>query len=164
MADSGAPPPLFDFLRSQSLLFEELRRIQQLLVEHVSPPVERTEPGAAEDSGGDALLGVLRRLRGLLLQHPLAAQAAFSALVAEGRRFATTPEGAAWKSALAGSELVRDGRQLWDALALNLLEEDASTVVPSTYLEALFQAASSSELETLVRRLRDARGDLHGAP
>jgi hypothetical protein len=152
MADSGAPPPLFDFLRSQALVFEELRRIQALLVEHVSPPAE---PGTTE---------VLRRLQGLLLQHPLAAQAAFSALVAEGRRFATTPEGAAWKSTLAGSELVRNGRQLWDALALNLLEEDASTVVPSTYLEALFQAASSPELEALVRQLRDAMGDLHGPP
>ncbi|HEX8821061.1 MAG TPA: hypothetical protein VF794_14125 [Archangium sp.] len=155
MADSGAPPPLFDFLRSQALVFEELRRIQALLVEHVSPPAEPEAPGTTE---------VLRRLQGLLLQHPLAAQAAFSALVAEGRRFATTSEGAAWKSALAGSELVRNGRQLWDALALNLLEEDASTVVPSTYLEALFQAASSPELEALVRQLRDAMGDLHGPP
>jgi hypothetical protein len=161
MADAGTPPfpPLFDFLRTQTLVFEELRRIQLLLTELLVPPPEG-------QGAGDELAGVLRRLQLLLLQHPLAAQAAFSALVAEGRRFATTPEGAAWKASLAGSELVRQGRPLWDALTFNLLEEDASTLVPSTYLEALFQAASSPELEALVRRLREAGagGGFHGAP
>ncbi len=101
----------------------------------------------------------------LLLQHPLSAQAAFSSLLAEGRRFAATPEGAAWRTALAGSDLVRNGRLLWDVLSLNLLEEAPSTVVPSSYLEALFRAASSPDLEGLMRRVRDAsEGGPHGAP
>jgi len=94
----------------------------------------------------------------MLLQHPVAAQAVFAALVAEGRRFATTPEGKQWKEALAGSELVRNGRQLWEALSLNLLEEEESTVVPTTYLEAVFRAASSPELEQVIRRLWDSKG------
>ncbi|PTL79664.1 hypothetical protein [Vitiosangium sp. GDMCC 1.1324] len=167
MANSGVPPAssLFDSMRMHALVFEELRRIQQLLTEHLVSPTTRQEPGAMEEPGGGELVSVLRRLQLILLQHPLAAQSAFSALVAEGRRFVTTPEGAAWKAALSGSELVRNGRQLWAALALNLLEEDASTVVPSTYLEAIFQAASSPEMEALVRHLRDVQtGDFHGAP
>jgi len=167
MADPGAPSSssLFDSLRAQALVFEELRRIQQLLGERMLPPVAPREVGAAEGSGESEQVELLRRLQVLLLQHPLSAQAAFTALLAEGRRFAATPEGAAWKSALAGSELVRNGRLLWDVLSLNLLEEEESTVVPSSYLEALFRAASSPDLEGLMRRLRDASaGSDHGAP
>lgn len=154
MADPGIPPApsLFDSVRMQALVFEELRRIQQLLGERWLPPVERGEAGPAEEGE------LLRRLQGVLLQHPLSAQAAFSALLAEGRRFATTPEGAAWKTALAGSALVRNGRLLWDVLSLNLLEEEASTVVPSSYLEALFRAAASPDLEGLMRRVGEGSG------
>ena len=168
MADPGAPPPswsLFDMLRSQALVLEELRRIQHLLTERLLPPETRRETETARSSPEEELAEVLRKLRGVLLQYPFASQAAFSALVAEGRRFAATPEGAEWKDALAGSELVREGRQVWDALSLNLLEEEATTVVPSTYLEALFQASSLPELEALLRRLRSTEpGADHGAP
>lgn len=167
MADSGTPPSwsLFDLLRSQVLVFEELRRIQHLVTERLVSTVAQQGPGTAREPAEDELTLVLRRLRGVLLQYPLASQAAFSALVAEGRRFAATPEGAEWKAALAGSDLVRNGRQVWDALALNLVEEEPSTVVPSTYLEALFQAAALPELEALLRRLRGSvPGEDHGAP
>ncbi|HEX8440877.1 hypothetical protein [Archangium sp.] len=163
MADSGAPPSLLDSVRMQALVFEELRRIQRLVGERM--PLPGAREGAAEGSEEGEQVELLRRLQGVLLQHPLSAQAAFSALMAEGRRFATTPEGAAWKAALASSELVRNGRLLWDVLSLNLLEEEQSTVVPSAYLEALFRAASSSDVEALLRRLRDASArDGHGAP
>jgi hypothetical protein len=164
MADPDAPPSssLFDSLRMQALVFEELRRLQQLLGERMPPPVA---PRGADAAEGSEQVELLRRLQVLLLQHPLSAQAAFTALLAEGRRFAATPEGAEWKAALAGSDLVRNGRLLWDVLSLNLLEEEASTVVPSAYLEALFRAASSPDLEGLMRRLRDASaGGDHGAP
>jgi hypothetical protein len=167
MAGSGDPLSsfLFDFLRSQALAFDELRRIQHLLTERVIlPAVQGGEP-AMEGSGEEGLAQVLRRFQVLLLEHPLAAQAAFSALMSEGRRFAATPEGAAWKSTLAGSDLVRNGRKLWETLSLGILEDDASTVVPSVYLEALFQAATSPELEALLRGLRStAAGNPHGAP
>lgn len=167
MADSGTPaaPSLFDSVRMQALVFEELRRIQQLLGERWLPPVERREAGTVEDAAEGESVELMRRLQALLLQHPLAAQAAFSALLAEGRRFAATPEGAAWKTALADSDLVRNGRLLWDVLSLNLLEEEPSTLVPSSYLEALFRAASSPDLEGLMRRVRDeSGGGPNGAP
>jgi hypothetical protein len=111
------------------------------------------------------LLGLLRRLQVLLLKHPIVVQAAFSALVAEGRRFATTPEGAAWKSALASSPLLQQGRRLWDALSLNIPEEDPAIVLPSAYIEALFQASASSQLEELLRKLQGQprQGEAHVA-
>jgi hypothetical protein len=167
MADPDPPasPPLFDSLRMQALVFEELRRIQHLLGERMLPAVEPGHEGAEPSLPEREQVQLLRRMQALLLQHPLAAQAAFSALLAEGRRFAATSEGAVWKEALAGSDLVRNGRLLWDVLSLNLLEEEPSTVVPSSYLEALFRAASSSNLEALMRRLREAsEEEPHEAP
>lgn len=166
MADPSAADPssLFELLRTQVLAFEEVRRAQDLLIEQLLPTAQRGTgvPAAPPDDGPTALL---RQLQLLLLKHPVAAQAAFSALVAEGRRFAATPEGAAWKSSLASSDLVRKGRQLWDALTLNLLEEDASTVVPSAYLEAIFRVATSPELEAVLRELRESlAGAPHGTP
>jgi hypothetical protein len=162
MTDPGVPPAasLFDSLRLQALLFEELRRIQTLLGERLTPP---RAPEAEGDAGEHERLELLRRLQGLLLEHPLAAQAAFSALLAEGRRFATTPEGAAWKRALTSSEWVRNGRLLWDELSLNLLEEAPSGALPSSYLEAIFRVAKASDLEALLRRLRDP-GGVHDIP
>ena len=165
MSDNQPPSSPFDWLRAQALVFTELRRLQQGLIEKLLLPAAQGQPGAAMAPTQGEVEALLRRLQVLVLEYPLAAQAAFSALVAEGRRFASTPEGAAWKEALAGSELVRNGRPLWDALSLNLLEEDPATVVPSAYLEALFQAVRSPELEALARRLRGAAaGGPHGTP
>lgn len=168
MTDPGAPPPpwsLFDFLRAQALVFEELRRIQQLVTERMLPATPEQGADTARGPEEEELAEVLRGLRSVLLQYPLASQAAFSALVAEGRRFAATPEGAEWRAALAGSDVVRKGREVWEALSLGLVEEEPSTVVPSTYLEALFQAANLPELEALLRRLRSSGAEAdHGAP
>jgi hypothetical protein len=166
MSDSSAlpPPAPLDSLRMQALVFEELRRIQHLLTERLVPPVAPPAEGTQTQPEEGELLQLLRRLQVVVLEHPLAAQAAFSALVAEGRRFAATPEGAEWKAALAGSEWIRSGRRLWEALSLNILEEEVSTVVPSTYLEAVFRATSSPELESLVQGLwsTEEKGS-HGA-
>jgi hypothetical protein len=165
MSDPGVPPSasLFDALRLQALVFEELRRIQTLVLAQRPPPAPG--PGAAPPPEptpeATAQLALLRRLQGLLLEHPVAAQAAFSALLAEGRRFAATPEGAVWKRVLADSDWVRNGRLLWDVVSLNLLEETPSGALPSAYLEALFRAAETPDLEGLMRSLL---GGAHGAP
>lgn len=166
-----APPPssqssLFDFIRTQALLYEEAHRIRDVLIEHLLAPAE---PGAREPvqagSQEEVLLGLLRRLQVLMLKHPIVVQAAFCALVAEGRRFAATAEGAAWRAALASSPLLQQGRRLWDALSLNIPEEDPATVLPSAYIEALFQATASSQFEELLRKLQDLprQGDPHAA-
>lgn len=151
------PPSIFDFIRMHAMIYEESRRIQGLLAER--------EAGAAPGAGAGALPELLRGVQRALLEHPVAAQAAFTALIAEGRRFAATPEGADWMAALAGSDLVRQARQVWEAVSLNLLEDDPSTIVPSAYLEALLRAASSADLEGLLRPLHHPPngGDV-GAP
>ena len=157
------PPSLLDFIRRQALIFEESTRIHDLICERLLPPAA---PEAAEvDPGDAAVAALLRRAQVLLLRHPIAAQAAFAALIAEGRRFAATPEGAEHAAALAGSDLVHKGRRVWDAVGMNLLEDDPATVVPSAYLEALFRAARSANLEGLLGRLQGLRdGGEHAAP
>jgi hypothetical protein len=110
------------------------------------------------------VLRVLREAQYVLLKHPVAAQAAFSALVAEGRRFAATPEGREWSERLAGSELMRQGRMVWEVATLKILEESSPHVLPSAYVEALVKASGSRELESLLSRLfLEGAGDVRSA-
>jgi hypothetical protein len=103
---------------------------------------------------------ILRAAQRLLLKYPVAGQAAFSALVAEGRRFAETPEGQSWKRRLSRSSLVHRARLVWEITTLWMLEEDPPNILPSAYLDALCMAASSEELEPLLDRLfREPEGE-----
>lgn len=95
----------------------------------------------------DDLAALLRHIQAAILEHPLAAQAAFRALVAEGRRFAETDEGAAWAARLSGAPLVTRGRLAWEALSLNALDDDPEVVMPSAVLDAFVQALGSADLE-----------------
>jgi hypothetical protein len=101
----------------------------------------------------DDLAQVLQDAQYLLLKHPVATQAAVRALVAEGRRFAETPDGRRWKTRLAGSELVRRARMLWQGSVLNMFEESPGTLLPSALLDAVMGALVSDELPALLARL-----------
>jgi len=101
----------------------------------------------------DPLLAVLRALQGVALKHPVAFQAGFAALVAEGRRFAETAEGAAWRERLAHSALLHRARLALEVGTLWMLEDEPRGPMPSAYLDALFLAASGPELEPLVDHL-----------
>jgi len=98
----------------------------------------------------DSLETVLRQASLLVLKHPIAAQAIFAAFVAEGRRFAATPEGRRWKRALADSELVRRGRALWERSVLSMLPDTPDTVIPTSILDAVVQAVSRDDLPDLI--------------
>jgi hypothetical protein len=146
----GTPltPTGLEPLRVRSFIWEELHRIHHLLLTGalspgagpLAPPVNTAAAASPHTAEVTALL---HRARLLLLQHPIAAQAAFSALVAEGRRFASTPEGRAWASALAASPLIRQVSELWGPLGLDMLEEDPNTIIPSAWLDALLRGTES---------------------
>jgi len=93
---------------------------------------------------------VMRALQGVALKHPVAAQAAVSALIAEGRRFAETAEGQQWRDQLVHSSLLHRARLAWETTTLVMLQEDPPEVLPSAYLDALFMMASSRELEPML--------------
>jgi hypothetical protein len=69
------------------------------------------------------------------------------------RRFAATDEGAAWSARLAGSALLQRARLALEVGTLWMLEDEPRGPLPSAYLDALFLAASGSELESLVDRV-----------
>ena len=148
---SAAPPPTLDLLRAQLLIYEELRAIGALAVGR------RT--GAAtpsiEESNGDPELNGLLQLHSLLVAYPAASQAAFAALVAEGRRFAATERGRQWQEALAASPLMARLRRIFEEVSLNMFEDDTTTVLPSTYVELLAQALDATEFSRLIARWRD---------
>jgi hypothetical protein len=142
------PVPL-ELLRFQQLVDEELLRLRELFLRayvapQLTPGATTPSPGGASpvpDSPEATVEDLLRKAQLLLLRHPAAAQAAFSSLVAEGRRFAATPEGARWRDALAGSALVRRARLAWEKTTLGMLEESPAGLLPSTLIELLVAAS-----------------------
>ncbi len=110
----------------------------------------------------DPLARALRAASEFFLKHPLAAQALFTALVAEGRRFAQTPEGRRWRAGLAQSELVRRGRALWEGSLLNMLDDDPDAVMPSSVFDALVRTTSVALQPVAQPRLRVETRDAEG--
>lgn len=104
-------------------------------------------------SSEDELAELLRQFQRLIVRYPFAAQALYSGLVAEGRRYVSTPEGQEWARRLAGSDLLRRGRAVWDVTTLNVLEEDPNAIVPSKLLEAFVQMSSKASLEQTLQSL-----------
>jgi hypothetical protein len=103
----------------------------------------------------DELSDVLEGLRDVLLRHPIAVQAAFAALVAEGRRFAKTPEGMACKEQLVVSELFDRLRLVWSTLGMNAFVERPTEVLPSFFLDGAVRAAALQGLEPLLSAIFD---------
>lgn len=101
----------------------------------------------------DAITRLLRDASGLVLKYPVTAQSIFSGLVAEGRRFAASPEGQAWRDVLAGSEFVRRGRAVWEDSVLNMLEDRPETMLPTAIFDTLVQAMGRTDLPRRLREL-----------
>ena len=115
-------------------------------LEDQPPRVELRDPALPE-------LDLLRAVQRALLKHPVAGQAAFTALVSEGRRFGATPEGRAWRDRLITSAVLQQARLVFDLVTMGMLEEGSDDNIPSSYLDALFMAASSGEADALLNRL-----------
>lgn len=123
------------------------------------PRIELRDPAPLE-------VDLVHHLQRALLTHPVACQAAFSALVAEGRRFAETAEGRAWRDRLVDSALLREVRLVFDLSTLGLLEEDAGAAPPASYLDALFMIAASGDADALLNQVFWSGGEdrAHGRP
>ncbi len=116
--------------------------------------MSRRVPHAVVRRRDDEVLAWLREARLQMLRHPVAAQALFSALVAEGRRFASTEDGRAWKARLQDSQVLRDARVVWDMTTAEMLQEDPPSILPTTFLDAMMQAASNPQLTALIERFQ----------
>lgn len=112
-----------------------------------------TAPRLVLREDNDTLIRWLRHGQRLLTQHPQAARALVQALVAEGRRFAQTPEGQQWKETLTRSAWVQRGRLIWEAYHLDALLESEPAIMPTAWLDMIGSAAASPELETVLSSL-----------
>lgn len=98
----------------------------------------------------DELGRLLYELRWLVLKHPIAARAAYRALLAEGRRFAETDEGRVWRERLRRSELIRRGTAVFELGTLGALDSDS--VLPTQLIDAFARAAVREDLEEALAR------------
>lgn len=113
-------------------------------------PPSPVSPVSQDELVDDALHLLARAI----VKHPLAAQAAYRALVREGRAFAATDEGRRARAKLARSELAARLRTAWQLVTFGMLEGDAPPgAIPSVLVEALVQAVFRSRFEA---RLSDA--------
>lgn len=137
-------------------LLRVLGEYQRLLIRYsreFDEALGRRASGEAEP--GDAVLERLRAAQALLVKYPIAGQAAFNALVREGRRFSETDEGRTWKRRLAGSPLLARARTLFEGLAGGIVSEEGGAV-PSAYVDA-FLRALDRDLEGVLADLGGAR-------
>lgn len=104
----------------------------------------------------DPVVRLVDQARRVVFKHPAAAQSAYRALVAEGRRYAKTPEGRAWRARLDASEALRRMRPLWEAATMNLLDGAEGAALPGAFIELLAQALSRTDLEAVTAALAEA--------
>jgi hypothetical protein len=105
--------------------------------------------------GSEVALSVLRRLQAFVLKHPVAAKAAFGAMVAEGETFAQTPEGKEWRDKLATSDILHRARLIFDLPGLSMLAREGPGPLPSSYVDAIFMLASSHNPDELFEQPPD---------
>lgn len=102
----------------------------------------------------DETIARLREVQRLLVKYPVAGQAAFAALVREGRQFAKTREGREWRRRLAPSPQLAQARTLFEGVARGIVSEGASSL-PSTWIDALVQALDR-DLERVLAEVEGA--------
>lgn len=105
----------------------------------------------------DSLMSVLRFIQRLLVRNPRALSAILQAVVAEGYRFAKTPEGQHWKESLTRSELMLRGRLIWDSYGFSSLMDTAPALLPSDWLELIVSGLMNTDLEATLTQLIDMK-------
>jgi plasmid stabilization system protein ParE len=139
-------------------MLAELERIRELTLDLVERTAPRLLPAPPDDAVGpersafDLLIGARRAVLG----NPAAARRLHDLLVAEGRRYAGTPEGAQLRDGLATSEAVENLRRVWETVSLNVLDGPAATnTAPTAWAELLADAVVGHGLDdSILARLR----------
>ncbi len=165
-APPGPPPqrprrarPVVDYplLQRRVHWLDGMLRLYRAAAGEVAALVDGDHAGGragGADGVPDPLLDVVRRAHGLLLEHPVAAKAAYAALARQGRAFAATPEGAALRARLVRSRRLGRASLLWRSLAMGMLDELDPGELPATYLDNLLRVVDRADLEQLLGRLQ----------
>ncbi|MGZ4582952.1 MAG: hypothetical protein ACXVYI_01100 [Mycobacterium sp.] len=139
-------------------MLAELERIRELTLDLVEREAPRLVPAPPDDACGpertifDLLVGARRAVLG----NPAAARRLHDLLIAEGRRYANTPDGARLRDALVTSEAVENLRRVWETVSLNVLDGPASpNGAPDAWADLLADAVIGHGLDdSILARLR----------
>lgn len=91
----------------------------------------------------DETVALISAVQRFVMTHPAASKALFAGLVAEGRAYAETADGAKVKDRLVQSDLVHQARLLLDLPGLSMLEPDDGAILPSTLVDTVFMMAAN---------------------
>jgi hypothetical protein len=116
----------------------------------VDPP---DDPAGGAGGEPDRLIDIVRRAHRILLEHPIAAKAAYEALAEQGRAFAATREGAALRARLVRSRRLGRASLVWRSLTMGMLDESDPGELPATYLDNLLRVVDRADLEQLLGKL-----------
>jgi hypothetical protein len=163
-APSASPPPrarpTIDYPRLQRRIrwFDGVLRLYRAAARAVAEQVVVDRPGDGAGGGGpdgelDRLIDVVRRAHRILLEHPVAAKAAYAALAEQGRAFAATCEGAELRARLVRSRRLRRASLVWRSLTMGMLDDQDPGELPATYLDNLLRVIDRADLEQLLGKL-----------
>lgn len=117
----------------------ELERLRESILDRVEQQAPQLRPEPPAESGADRTsYELLLGLRRAVLGSPAAARHVHDILVAQGHRYAETPEGAQLRDALASSEAVENLRVVWETVSLNVLDGPARPGCPPDAWATLF--------------------------
>ncbi|MBV1878977.1 MAG: hypothetical protein KUG79_15160 [Pseudomonadales bacterium] len=110
-------------------------------------------PAIGINSEAMQLDNILAEIRQVILKHPVAAQAAYSSLLAEGKRFAATEAGKVAVPRVKNSELANRLRLVWELSSGWMLDEKPQGPLPSSFIDAIFLAANENNIDELLKKL-----------
>jgi hypothetical protein len=139
-------------------MLAELERVRELTLDLVERNAPRLLPPPPDDCAGpersmfDLLIGARRAVLG----NPAGARHLHDMLLAEGRRYADTPEGAELRDALINSEAVENLRRVWETISLNVLDGPAApNTAPTAWADLVADAVVGHGLDdSILGRLR----------
>ncbi len=120
-----------------------------------APDIVIPEETIPDTTDGADVARVIDTLQLVVLKHPVAAQAAYRAFVAEGRRFAATEEGRSWHARLERSPEMQRLRSLWEAATFNVLRADETSALPGPFIDLIAQVVSRADVEHLTAAYAD---------
>jgi hypothetical protein len=129
---------------------DERRDVELIFSEDDAPASEATDANSE-------LEGLLESVRAAVFRHPIAVQAAFAALVAEGRRYAETAEGTELLEGLLRSPSLSRLRVAWEVLTMSAFVEKPEGALPSVFVDTLMRNLKVTALEPLLARLLERR-------